>query len=530
MCGMGERKEHEHLVQPYCANEQGTQCVPQVCFEGARPPPFVAQPWVSLFASLSSSANVTEVVGPRPLLGFVSFGFKTCLPAVLLLLLGILLATLTFFCVCCHFWQCHFCGCGTWTFNPVSSAQKELPQKGTKQQAYRYTHPVALIIIVLLLCVVCMAGFIVRKKQWDKTSKDIDDEVTHLIKNLDGVLANLQHLNETGTTLNNKFEAMAHGCPWNPLMMKLGGLLHKATSSFVDNIVSTEATITELNEIVPSIPETMQTYRSLLVWIPLIPLLLVTVACLLMLVGVLCTRYCSNPSLHGTPTFHGLMTAGSLLLVGVMIVLILVVAVQLAFNVALSSICANIDDTTVQLAGAIKVHNSSIVSNIARFYIKGDIYNPLHQVLELAKVYFDEVVYFYKKIRWLFKASAISCHDMREIEMDNIAKEIKSVVHNVTKLLDAKNLYPYWKNTSQDIVCGRITGQLSVLILVQFIAGFLLFPLSICLAQRYLYKITPLRMFNGANRDLEREWEDEEDSEWEQDQEEDNEEEWEEDK
>merc|ERR1719410_3092245 len=109
---------------------------------------------------------------------------------------------------------------------------------------------------------------------------------------------------------------------------------------------------------------------------------------------------------------------------------------------------------------------------------------------------------------------------MREIEVGKISKEIKSVAANVTKLLQASKIYPYWKSTTHNIICGQITWQLSWLIIFELPASFLIFPMCVFLAQRYLYNIHQARRFHKQDtkqeqEDVDSEEEEEEEEEWE---------------
>jgi len=179
----------------------------------------------------------------------------------------------------------------------------------------------------------------------------------------------------------------------------------------------------------------------------------------------------------------------------VFVLIIVLVAVSCAaiMSVVIGSaqICTNIDQNVVHYVNrevdAGKVN--PIFANVSRFYVLGDVYNPLNEFADDIRDYIGAVVDLWDDYRVpIVNPQSISCKPLGELDKDltHIHTVILDTLKTAAGLFSAANMYRYYQETVHDGVCNHSPRSLGQYCLQQAVVGLILFPLCAMCTHNYL--------------------------------------------
>jgi len=476
------------------------RCVPQVVYEGATPPSFEMGDWLRVFSSMGDPDRYPRLWELRDRWHQLPLS-PTCRPAAALLVVGLAVAHLTGVAMCNRFLDCVWCSRrspdGPFVFCAVQRRKDESPSERWSRGGRRCIWPAGAAVMVF---VICAAGLVTRSSNWEKGVHIISAQVRHLSDNSANLLNRTQQLNDTASNLSTVVQKMAK-CKRNPLMSHVGSRFVDATTDLAHMVHVFDKSIRDVkNEAIRFRDRQQEQGHYVWVWWMCFPLVLMCVLSLAMMVEVVSARYsfCLSRRAERSSAFYAFFFVPTIGL------LALIFACMLSSIIGLSQICRDVDDNFIRYAEDLSILHGDhgTIANVARFYLRGDIFNPLDHYADLIENYIDAVHEVYKEFKTLvIIPQGYTCSALHELDVPGIHAVVRAVIGTARGVLNATNVYPYYQESIRGYVCNHVPSAVGTFLVWQVLVGLFFFPLTAVATHQYLHHATAQKemLMRGAS-------------------------------
>lgn len=462
------------------------KCVPQVVYEGAAPPDFERGAWLRVFSSMGSPDQFPKLWELRDRWHRLPLS-PHCKPAAALLVIGLAVAHLTGVAMCNRFLGCILCQQRSpdehYIFCAVHRTNSDtLDEKGVRG-VRRCILPAGAAIMVFVLCA---CGLVTRSSNYEKTEYILSAQVRHLRDNSADLLNRTHQLNYTASNLSVVVQNIA-SCGRNPLMSHVGRRFVNATVNLAHMIHLFDKGIRDVNDAAARFRDTLEEQgHYVLVWWLCFPLVLMSVLSLAMLVEVVSARFscCLSRRAERSSAFCALFFVPTIGL------LALIFACTLSAIIGVSQVCHDIDGNVIRYAEELSVwhEDNGTIANVTRFYVRGDVFNPLDHYADLIEKYIDAVHEIYYEFETLVVIpQAYTCSAVRELDVPGIHRVVRSVIRTARGVLNATNIYPYYEEGVRGYVCTHVPSAVGTYLIWQVLVGLVFFPLTAVATHQYLH-------------------------------------------
>jgi len=195
----------------------------------------------------------------------------------------------------------------------------------------------------------------------------------------------------------------------------------------------------------------------------------------------------------------------SLVFFAVIVLISVIVAAELAACIVVSVFCKDVDENSlsyIQMAvGGNKTDPYSDAYNASRYYIRGDMYNPILGYAESADQFITQIVELYKDFRYELKVVGMMCPDINDINLETIGLEAEGILDKSREVLKGTNIYPYYSGIVRQGACNRFMASLGWIILFQTTTGLVCFPVCILMVHRYLVHFAAWKRFEDEEEE-----------------------------
>lgn len=500
----------------YCAHPDGEHCVPQVCVPGASPPPYEPNWWVRLFYALGGLQHFPP---PDDLMeNYMDYAWILARPSLALLEIGLFAAVSTTVCVCC----CRGFGILHLRLGdkgkPVPLRQRPADGGGTDPEEDgpgqdggpdAPEKPWACPLLCVALFILCFnwAAIKIRHRGFSRDVETIGSQVMHAYQDIKVVADQAAIVNKTCADFKNDLLQVPLSCkvddPITQALIKKGThMADEALANYVHQVQQLYQAVRKLPFYIEVIAYLFVNNIQAIIWVPLIPTLLVSIICLLILIEAIAAR-CFNSSMLADCVDCGLKVA-SILFFLVIVVVAAIAAVELAACVTASVFCMHVDENSleyIQMAvGGNETDPYSDAYNASRYYVRGDMYNPIVGYAEAADKYITQVVDIYKDVEDQISMVGKFCPGINDINVEAIGAEAESILGHVRRILNGTNVYPYYEGIVRNGACQRIVASLGWIVLFQIVMGIVLFPVCILVAHFFLVRFATWKHFVDDDR------------------------------
>lgn len=497
VCGLGRC----NCPKDYCAREGSKKCKPQIVYEGARPPAMEQGIWLRTFVSLGHPDQFPRMwqlwQSSFPGMRLIS---PWCLPAVLLLLVGLVIACITAAVMCNNLFQFRCCQRHDDSTNLIVCGIEFLDNEEPERHTHRREPSCWPVAALVLLVLVCSAWTVVaREHNWGITTDYIDHTMTRMKSNSVDIAAQSVRLNSTVSGLIDGFQNIAD-CKDNPVMSMIGNLAVNSTAGVSGVVGQLQDSVKDIPDQADAFKEELAALKFHAVWLPCIPLILMSILAALMLAEVLFARHSGSAK-----TAH-YEDQGLVFCAGLFVLLIILVAAasaaMLSILIGVGQICRDIDANVVEYVEQVTEGWNGTAANcvdITKFYVQGDVFNPLFGYTEQVHIDIDTIVGFWEEYTDLIvKPQSLSCKAVGDIDMDNIYNVSKDLLGTMQQLLNATNVYPYYKGVVHDGICNHMAGSFGLYWLQQLLVGLVFFPLCAMATHSYLAHHVGVQQMKGG--------------------------------
>mmetsp|Transcript_102348 Transcript_102348/g.278203 ORF Transcript_102348/g.278203 Transcript_102348/m.278203 type:complete len:245 (+) Transcript_102348:3-737(+) len=184
--------------------------------------------------------------------------------------------------------------------------------------------------------------------------------------------------------------------------------------------------------------------------------------------------------------------------------LALIFACMLSSIIGLSQICRDVDDNFIRYAEDLSILHGDhgTIANVARFYLRGDIFNPLDHYADLIENYIDAVHEVYKEFKTLvIIPQGYTCSALHELDVPGIHAVVRAVIGTARGVLNATNVYPYYQESIRGYVCNHVPSAVGTFLVWQVLVGLFFFPLTAVATHQYLHHATAQKemLMRGAS-------------------------------
>mmetsp|Transcript_63440 Transcript_63440/g.112791 ORF Transcript_63440/g.112791 Transcript_63440/m.112791 type:complete len:461 (-) Transcript_63440:49-1431(-) len=286
-------------------------------------------------------------------------------------------------------------------------------------------------------------------------------------------------LNITGHSFTNNLDRLYVECP-KSTHQTLQASVEEVKNEVVKYLVAVQAFSNSLQGISDKISLLEQYSRSIGIFVDscvssTATILAVCYICIVLVIflaefsGPTCIRRCSCLQL---PCLGAACIAPAVLLVA------LGSAMELSIGVMSSAFCINADNITLDYAED-SFGITSTGFNLTRHYITGHGQNPALRDLGLIQVAAQSCVEW---VQTYGSPIARSCPKWDLANMSQNLRLLQGSVVEAVNLLEPANVYPYYRSTVHDVICGTSVSQTIWAVLFQLILGFVCLPLLACSA------------------------------------------------
>lgn len=169
-------------------------------------------------------------------------------------------------------------------------------------------------------------------------------------------------------------------------------------------------------------------------------------------------------------------------------------ATELSVGVMSSAFCADADNITLSYAEE-ALGPSSHGFDLARHYVTGLGPNVALRHLGVAQASIDSCN------RWVETYTAPIAHACPSLNLSNASHDLhsmKSHVQRAMRLLEPAHVYPLYRSTVHDAICGTSVTELSWVVMFQLLLGFLCLPALSCAASCLLDSLVVERELGHA--------------------------------
>jgi len=228
----------------------------------------------------------------------------------------------------------------------------------------------------------------------------------------------------------------------------------------------------------------VKTHDRDLSFAPNIPLVLLGTICLIILGEALIT-ICVGTSSCARCVDCNLRVA-SVAFVLLIIAVATAIAAGSTISITVSHACMNPDVNT--LAYAKYYGNSSTVDDVTKFYLTGDVVNPVVTMADMAKKYIVGLLNVYHNFQAGIDFVEGLCSQPDALNLTKVGEEAIFVLATAKGVLRARNIWPYYEKVVREGVCHDLIRSLTNMVLLQGLVGLILFPVCAIMTHRFLVR------------------------------------------
>jgi len=504
----------------YCASADGEHCVPQVCLPGASPPPYEPSWWVRLFYSMG---GIEHFPVPLDLQAHkMDYAWILARPSLALVELGVFIATCTLVCVwCCRGFGIMHLKIGDkgspvplrqrladgGSTDPEEDGGRSPTLRGDGFDAPSKPWACPLLCMVLFILAFNWLAIKIRHRGFSRDVAVMGEQFDRAYADISDVATQAQIINQTCANFKDHVLQVPLSCkvddPLTRALIKKGvSMADDAMANYVQQVKHLYLSVKRLPMIMDVIRYIFVNYSKVIIWTPLVPMLLVSVICLLLLVEAIAAR-CFNSSMLADCVDCGLKAAALLFFV-IMVVVAVIAAAEIGACVVASVFCRHVDENSlayIQMAvGGNETDPYSDAYNASRFYVRGDMYNPIVGYAEAADKYIGQVVVIYQDLEKQIKMVGHLCPGINDINVELIGNQAETILKEVRRILNGTNVWPYYDGIVREGVCKRVVASLGWIAFFQISMGLICFPLCIVVAHFFLARFAAWKHFVDDDR------------------------------
>jgi len=477
----------------FCASADGDSCEPEVCVMGATAPRYEPTDWVSTFFGLASSDSFPPPGTTKK--EAVDFVRENALWPAVLVVLGLIVGIVTFVCLCCS------PGMGEERDLKTARRPSRLGSRGERyarlpREEVQDEPSVCPMLSVAGATLVLNLILIAQRSATYRVTTGIADETTdHLLRDIRTVEQQASVINRTVRELEYRLRIAPQSCRGvgdgtkQTMMDKADG----AMDQYCDKVEDFYKQIKPLPTKVEEAKEFMHRFFPWLKWGPLIPVIAMTLVNAFMVLEAVLTRCFGTSTLAREEDLA--MHFAAVLFFLVIVFVAAISAAEVAVGIAASLFCDNVDDNILQYGAFFLTNHTNLpaserelMMNLSTFYISGRGTSPLNTKAMTLKKYVKAIILYYKLdvIQDNKQAPQEICPAFQNISASDVLLPAKYTLHNMSQILRASNIYPYYHGVVHEIFCGSIIATLGWTVITQAIVGLICFPACAILTHRFL--------------------------------------------
>jgi len=160
-------------------------------------------------------------------------------------------------------------------------------------------------------------------------------------------------------------------------------------------------------------------------------------------------------------------------------------AAEFGVGMATASFCKDVD---VNALTYIKRYADNTTYEVSQYYINGTGLNPFLDDLQTAQAKLNEISALFDAFGPIIGQECNSPVAVDTLEKSLIATN--APILTVDQLLDAKNIYPYYKTAVHDNACKTLISGVAWLVVFQLVVGLLCLPCLTTMADSFFARWT----------------------------------------
>jgi hypothetical protein len=314
-------------------------------------------------------------------------------------------------------------------------------------------------------------------------------------------------LNTTGNLLLQDLDALPQKCENDQFKQAIADQvapLRAEVAVYVKQVDSVAGTLGPITDQLTKLQHgDLRDYEGIALGLAAIPIILITLACLVMIASVLGTAMCCRPgSCCANLEDFLVFKVGAVVLALTILVVAIVSAVQLLFGVALADACQDPDQFVLNLTDKLAGPNSTwyhshgdMEYRMARYYISAEGSNPIGQLIDGAKDNLTKAQDDLNSALSFAAPMAAACGTAWKADVDRLSASINGNITDAQQQLDQcsslfslDNVYPYYKQAVHVETCNVVIDGLAWLSLFQFLVGLVALPCLSCRAASFVHR------------------------------------------
>jgi len=454
----------------YCPNAGA--CVSRTCSYGAKPPPNVQSDYVRRFAH----------IGPQPPgVGATADDWKSFVEGnaklpLIMLVMGVIISMTTCACVVCRL----ECEC-SW-----------LPTK-----------PWLLLALCGLVIAIIAWGISSRASVINESFSLAAEQIATMQNSLDDAVRLSVQLNKMTASLQAEVDDLPHSCSKlalgsNAMMGVAAQKANTTLRSMNSKIYTFQKMSTNMQRFVGLLSKELPTVKRAVVYVPMGPLVFLFVWTLIIGIAICITMLNSSPRVAECAD-NFLIRCGSLGTCCAMNIAACLAAGYLFAGMLIGSTCMDLDNNVVNYIQTINFTQlyqkheekqgkswpyniNPIMWGAAKYYIQGSQENPMIQMVQSAQNDATSLYTIYTNSTLARSAAEAVCEGIKDLDPNIAMGNFETSCKWLISMMRANNMWPYYKNLFQDILCGHMLKSMALLIIYTTIVSHVLMPLICILA------------------------------------------------
>jgi len=244
------------------------------------------------------------------------------------------------------------------------------------------------------------------------------------------------------------------------------------------------------------------------VWVPVLPQIFISLLGVALSVPALFVRFCPRARCL-THVFDIFLLWLSPLVALIILLTSAIATVELAFGIASSVICLDVDRYSMHYIKAYAPRTEPVIHelvvNAARHYLRGDVGNPIEVLIDEAHMTLNQAVDLYKDDRLIVDLVGITCLPLYEIDVQQLADTATGLMSEARKLVAAANIWPTYHSIVQDEFCHEFLDGTAWMVVIQVAICLIWFPITVVHVHHFLLRkeeyLFECQAIRGAIRD-----------------------------
>lgn len=371
---------------------------------------------------------------------------------------------------------------------------EEIQQKIVRRHARRPS-TMPMIIASALMILLCGFSFWRREAVYQELICFVDSAFERLGEDVSVLKSNGRLLDNTAGEMVDNLVAVTTKCSSNALLTKFTGMGAESLSEYA-------AEISRYYKVIKPLPWQMKRahewvaqtnyLHDVYVFFPCMPGLVMAVVGLIIVMEALASK-CFNAG-NVAECLSRWMMVKAIIYAAMVLTMAAFAGFGVAAMVVWSQFCVGIDDNILDILHDVDIWNMTNMTNTSqadleetiRYYIKGDVYNPLLGYVDTAQSYANQIVHIYDQFKGLVDATAISCPVLKEIDVSDLALKASHLLGASRKLLSAETIWPYYKEGVHDLACNHNLKDGGWFAVITILESFILFPICCISTHNFL--------------------------------------------